>query len=198
MMKRLAFLMTIIFGAAWATVSWAETNNTLGLAAPIETSSAASETNAAAGSTHRAVVLPDGTLYDGDMRDGKPNGQGTLMTPLGTNQQGEWHDGQAYKVSGTWVMSDGTKEVGNWNYDGSRNGGTIKWPDGRQYKGDWKLVEGSPDLPDGLGTMTWPDGRQYVGHFHEGNRDGAGKMTYPGGKTEDGTWKNDVFQGIVK
>jgi hypothetical protein len=53
-------------------------------------------------------------------------------------------------------------------------------------------------LPDGTGAMTWPDGRQYAGHFRGGKMDGIGKMTWPDGRVEDGTWKQDAFQGSAK
>jgi hypothetical protein len=93
------------------------------------------------------------------------------------------------------VAPDGTKEVGTWNRDGTKCGGTITWKDGREYKGDWKITEGAPELPDGVGAMSWPDGRKYTGEFHDGNMDGTGKMTYPDGKIEDGLWKQGTFTG---
>ncbi|HUJ71715.1 MAG TPA: hypothetical protein VLZ30_05690, partial [Verrucomicrobiae bacterium] len=108
-------------------------------------------------------------------------------------QWGVWHDGNAYKLSGTWVAPDGTTEVGTWNLDGTPSGGTITWKDGRQYKGDWKLVEGAAELPDGMGEMNWPDGRKYVGQFHNGTMDGPGKMTFPDGNVQEGNWKQGRF-----
>ena len=63
------------------------------------------------------------------------------------------------------------------------------------YEGDWRVIEGAPERPDGTGTMTWPDGRTYTGHFLDGNMDGAGKMTYPDGKIEEGTWMQGKFMG---
>ena len=63
------------------------------------------------------------------------------------------------------------------------------------YKGDWKLIPNGIDLPDGVGTMTWPDGRVYVGEFRNGRMDGKGKMVNPRGITQDGLWKRDYFVG---
>ena len=93
------------------------------------------------------------------------------------------------------MFPDGTVEVGTWNYDGTVCGGTIIWKDGRQYKGDWKLSENAPELPNGHGEMTWPDGRKYVGQFRDGTMDGRGKMTYPNAKVEEGSWKDGKFVG---
>jgi hypothetical protein len=98
-------------------------------------------------------------------------------------------------MKGTDVWPDGTKYVGEWNWDGSKSGGTITWPDGRVYQGDWKIVEGKQDLPDGQGTLTWPDGRKYTGDFRDGKMQGFGKMIYPDGKVEEGAWRDDKFVG---
>jgi len=167
------------------------------------------------------IVLPDGSNYEGEISGGKPNGQGTgtwpdgktyvgefrngqaegagtVVEPNGTRQEGEWRGGAEYRVRGTWVAADGTKEEGTWNRDGTASGGTITWKDGRQYRGEWKLVPGMPESPDGAGEMRWPDGRQYVGQFHDGKMDGPGRMIYPGGKIEDGVWKQDTFTGAAK
>lgn len=149
--------------------------------------------------SHRGLVLlPDGMTYEGEMSEGKPNGQGTITAPNGTHQQGEWRDGSVYRLSGTWVAPDGTIEVGTWNRDGTPCGGTITWTDGRKYKGDWKVVEGALELPDGRGEMRWPDGRIYVGRFRDGTMEGMGKMTYPNGKIELGVWKQGKFVEAVQ
>jgi hypothetical protein len=141
------------------------------------------------------LMLPDGGIYVGELREGKPSGQGTIINPNGTNQRGEWRVGKEYRVSGTWVALDGTKEEGTWNTDGSQSGGTIIWKDGREYFGDWKLIDGAPEMPDGMGAMAWPDGRKYIGQFQDGKIDGTGKMTYPDGKIQEGVWKDGKFVG---
>jgi hypothetical protein len=148
--------------------------------------------------TEVKALLPDGSLYIGEMRDGKVNGRGSVISPDGTNQQGEWRDGQPYRVSGTWVAADGTREVGTWNADGTRSGGKVTWKDGRKYEGDWKVVPDGGELPDGTGTMAWPDGRQFVGQFYSGQPDGTGKMTYLDGKVENGLWKQGNFVGAAQ
>jgi len=160
------------------------------------------------------VTWPDGMKYVGEFRDGKMDGQGTLTWPQGrryvggfkddkcdgqgvetrpngTNLQEEWKDGQWYRVSGTLVYLDGTREVGTWNYDGTKSGGTITWKDGREYKGDWIVSDLGTEQPHGMGTMTWPDGRAYVGQFRYGKMEGKGRMTYSNGKVEDGVWREN-------
>ena len=89
-------------------------------------------------------------------------------------------------------------EAGTWNYDGTKNGGVIIWNDGRKYVGEWKVCEGAPDLPDGMGTMTWPDGGTYVGEFSDGTMNGTGKMIYPNRNVEDGSWRQGQFRGATQ
>jgi hypothetical protein len=211
MMKRLVFLVTVIFAAALlGLVAGCGKSNDQGPSAPVMVKDTgavtlAGGTNAPAGelrggrsSSPRSIVTPDGIVYEGEMKDGKPNGWGTLTDPRGSYQKGEWRNGVAYRITGTCVLPDGTKETGSWNNDGAICGGTIWYPDGRIYKGDWVIVEGKADLPFGMGAMTWPDGRQYTGYFVNGKMDGAGKMTYPDGRVEDGSWKQDTFAGPAK
>jgi hypothetical protein len=145
------------------------------------------------GTVRGKFSTPDGTTYVGEYRNKQPNGMGIMTDTRGRDQKGEWRNGIEYRVGGTWVGPDGTIEVGSWNRDGSPSTGTIWYKDGRIYKGTWKLAVGTPEIPDGMGTMTWPDGRQYVGQFHDGQMDGTGKMTYPDGKIEDGKWAQGKF-----
>jgi len=142
-----------------------------------------------------SFTLPDGTTYTGEYVNGLPQGDGTVTNPNGSNLHGKWVLGQPYRVKGTWVEPDGTREMGAWNGDGNPSGGIIEWKDGRRYDGPWKPMEDGPELPDGTGTMTWSDGRKYVGQFHDGKMQGTGKMTHPDGSVEEGFWVADKFIG---
>jgi hypothetical protein len=220
MMKRLVCLVTMIFAVALLGLvgGCGKLNDQEPAAhpAPATAKDAGAPTNGEAGSTgavrlaggaaalegelkaggtnaQQTIVSPDGTVYTGEVKDGKPEGWGTLTDARGTYQKGEWRNGAAYRISGTCVLADGTREEGTWNDDGTKCGGTIWFADKRIYKGDWVIVDGQPELPYGAGTMTWPDGRQYAGHFINGKLDGIGKMTYPDGRVEDGSWTQDAF-----
>lgn len=201
MMKRLGFLVTIIFtGALLGLVSGCGKLNDQEPApqlAPAAVGSTTASGNSETGA-QQTVVSPDGTVYQGGIKNGRPDGWGTLTDAKGTYQKGEWRNGTAYRVTGTCVFPDGTKEEGTWNGDGSKSGGTIWYADQRIYKGDWVVRDGRAEMPYGAGTMSWPDGRQYAGGFVNGKMDGVGKMTYPDGKVEDGTWKQDAFVGSGK
>jgi len=169
--------------ASWGQALWNGTNLQTFLRGGVQTDE-----------TGRAFFLSFGGLtYVGDVRNGKADGWGTMSGPTGINLYGQWRNGDPYILSGSITATNGTKETGTWNYDGSKCGGTINWADGRVYKGDWKLIPNGIDLPDGVGTMTWPDGRVYVGEFRNGRMDGKGKMVNPRGITQDGLWKRDYF-----
>ena len=78
--------------------------------------------------------------YEGQVENGKPNGQGTYTSP------------------------DGEKYVGRWK-DDKRNGqGTFTYPDGRKYVGEFKSGE-----RNGQGTETYPDGSKYIGEWRNGD-----------------------------
>jgi len=54
--------------------------------------------------------------------------------------------------------------------------GTITYPNGRKYVGEWK-----DGLPNGQGTDIFPDGKMYVGQYKDGEFHGQGTLTSPDG-----------------
>ena len=78
-------------------------------------------------------------LYEGEIRNGVPNGHGTT------------------------TYHEGTKYVGEWK-NGMRNGQGIETqPTGYIYVGVWKNGK-----RDGQGTITYSDGDKFVGEFKDG------------------------------
>ena len=75
--------------------------------------------------------------YVGEIKNGKPNGHGTLTKPEGSKYVGEFKDGK-YHGQGTLTLTNGTRYEGEWK-DGFVNGqGTFTWSDGRKYLGEYK------------------------------------------------------------
>ena len=73
--------------------------------------------------------------------------------------------------------------------NGMREGrGTITWPDGSMYVGQWQN-----DRKHGRGIQTEVDGSQYDGMFQNGYKHGMG-ATIEDGVRQKGKWINDVFQ----
>ena len=94
--------------------------------------------------------------------------------------------------------------------------GSLTFPDGRQYDGEFKdgLFDGNgvithldgekyvgefkDDIANGQGTNTFLDGQKYVGTFKDGKRNGQGTITLPGGDKYVGEFEDDLpnDQGI--
>ena len=79
--------------------------------------------------------------YFGEIKNGKPNGRGTLSIPNGDKYEGEWKDGK-YNGQGTYTLIDGNRFEGEWK-DGKpwnltiadKNGNIIrKWENGKEIK----------------------------------------------------------------
>ena len=75
--------------------------------------------------------------YEGEIENGKPNGQGKWNLPNGNKYEGEWKDGKEHG-QGTYTFSGGNKYEGEWK-DGNYHGqGTFTYPDGRKMVGKWR------------------------------------------------------------
>jgi len=82
---------------------------------------------------------PDGSRYQGEMQDGKREGEGVL------------------------IRADGTKYKGQWKNNVPEGLGTIIWPDGSQFKGYWKSGK-----RHGKGVEISPGGNKIEGIWEEG------------------------------
>ena len=51
--------------------------------------------------------------YQGQVKDGKPNGLGVIIYTNGSKYVGGWENGK-YQGQGTFTKPDGTKYVGSW------------------------------------------------------------------------------------
>ena len=149
--------------------------------------------------------------YEGEFKDGLPNGQGTLTLPDGARYEGDFKDGVRHG-QGIEVSPDGTKYKGDFT-DGVRHGqGTLTTPGGKKYEGqfwegeplgqgiltltDGRRYEGDFDgLRHGQGALTLPNGTKYVGEFWEGEPLGQGTLTLPDGTRYEGDFKDGVRHG---
>ena len=104
--------------------------------------------------------FPDGSMYFGEMRDGKANGQGLLNWPnSGEKYFGDFIDDKRHG-KGTMTYANNKKYVGPFK-DGKESGeGMTTWPDGTTYAGDFSQ--------NGLGTKTSLDGSTMKGAFVNG------------------------------
>ena len=58
-------------------------------------------------------VFGQSSKYEGEIKNGLPNGQGTYSFPNGDKYVGEWKDG-IYHGQGTLTLSNGNKYVGEY------------------------------------------------------------------------------------
>ena len=108
---------------------------------------------------HETLTLANGSSYEGEHRNGKPDGYG-LQT---------WLDGKRFK-------------------GGFRNGvphgsGTMAWPDGNRLDSRWRKGRSY-----GVGTMTLKDGTWYRGEFRFGREHGKWIATAPDGRQLVSRW----------
>lgn len=68
--------------------------------------------------------------------------------------------------------------------------GTLKWPDGTIYSGDW--IE---DRATGKGLLKFPNGDTYEGDFVENKFEGVGKYVNSKGVAYEGEWQENVQSG---
>ena len=75
-------------------------------------------------------------VYKGDVKNGKPHGQGTETLSDGRKYEGEWKDGK-YHGQGTLTHPNGEKYVGKFK-KGKRHGqGIHTYPNGEKYEGEY-------------------------------------------------------------
>lgn len=140
------------------------------------------------------VNLPnhEGWRYEGEMRHGLFNGQGTFHGPGGVTASGVFHDA---RIDGPIIISieGGFRYEGGWKIDHKEGYGVETLPDGRRYEGDWRNGQ-----KDGHGTMVWPSGNRYVGEWREGRETGTGILTYYTGQKYEGDFVNGIPNGHGK
>lgn len=136
------------------------------------------------------IKYDDGSVYTGEVLNGKRHGKGKLVWPSGDVYEGDWKDDKR-NGKGTLIWGKDSQWVGDiyeGDYvNGLRHGtGSYYYSSGSVYEGEWKNGEQS-----GKGTFTWPDGSRYEGDYLGGKYHGTGKFTW--GK--DTKWAGDVYDG---
>ena len=138
---------------------------------------------------HGNYLLPDGTRYVGNFKDGNFNGQGTKTWPSGKKYVGEWKNGKKHG-HGVFSWLGGHKYVGQWKDDEKHGTGIYTWPSGEKYVGQYKN-----DKKHGTGTLIWPSGSKYVGQYKDGKQHGTGTLIWSSGDKYVGAYENGRESG---
>ena len=115
------------------------------------------------------VFLPNGDIYEGEIKDSKYNGKGKLISANGEIYEGDFINGEKTGY------------------------GKITFPDETIYEGNLNKGEF-----EGNGKMTWNNGYEYTGEFKGFSLNGKGKLLEKNGDVYEGDFENNLFHGQGK
>ena len=161
--------------------------------------------------------------YEGPMKDGIREGDGTLTWPGRTFYKGGFHAGLRHGY-GHYQLAEpiratkdrpgnpGRSYTGSWR-NGQRHGqGKEVWPNGDVLEGHFRNGKASgpgtlitrsgsyegqflDGMRCGKGTFEWHNGAVYEGEWKNGIRNGHGSLCSPEGRKYEGEWKNGDMDG---
>ena len=161
------------------------------------------------------LVYANGDVYEGEIRNYLPNGQGVYTTAYGEVIDGEFSDGIAdgycYVKLTSGNRYEGLIHEGEWDengtltlvYDDAEDTPQGKFVNSRfegevtySYRSGANYVGGYQNgLPHGIGSMTYANGDVYEGEFFEGEIDGRGKYTFADGSYYEGAFEKALPNG---
>lgn len=136
------------------------------------------------------VLLDDGSLYMGQIRDSLFNGEGICIYPDGTVYQGGWTNG-LWNGQGILVYPDGDIYKGSFRNHIKEGKGTYVYRSGARYDGEWK-----DDMFNGNGKLRFEDGGYYDGAWKNDMKHGYGRLQTYYGQSFTGYFYNDEFLGL--
>ena len=137
------------------------------------------------------VFNEDGSFYEGEYKNGKPNGHGSMTSEDNkTIYDGEWKNGKKDGI-GKLIISD------KYNYSGpfekdyiSGTGDVLCDNQGNIYDGDFEKGKFH-----GYGHYKMSNGDTYIGEFKDGLFNGKGQFSDKDGNLFDGEFKNGKKEG---
>ena len=136
--------------------------------------------------SYEKLTFEDGSVYEGETADGKPNGKGKLTSLNGRIiYEGEWI-GYQYHGKGKLFYADGEYYKGDWSHVQNTPRGHFASA-GDIYEGDF-----SYSLPNGKGKFTFANGEVYEGGFIRGTFTDKGKMIYANGDIYEGDFSYNL------
>nr|CBA27420.1 hypothetical protein Csp_A02190 [Curvibacter putative symbiont of Hydra magnipapillata] len=142
--------------------------------------------NFAAGLPHGNGKLEyDGTIYTGDFIEGRATGIGTITSPSRVVYFGEVRDGKP-SGNGKLTFTDGTTIAGTFSSNKPLTIGTIDSPKGYRYEGELDNYK-----PSGRGKLFNPMGSTFIGDFKNGRPIGMGVVETKAGERIEVTAINE-------
>ena len=139
-----------------------------------------------------AMTLNNGNKYDGEWKNGMPDGNVTSTFASGSKYVGEYKEGKK-NGQGTYTFSNGDKYTGGFK-DGKYHGlGTETFDKGLKYVGEYR-----DDKRNGNFIVKYANGNKYVGEYKDGKKNGQGTVTFADGLIKQGTWKDGKFLNFQK
>lgn len=129
-------------------------------------------------------------MYEGEFKDGKMEGMGTIDYGGGEKYTGQFSAGKE-NGKGMYYYSDGRSE--NVEYV---NGTKVRIPttvDMKPAPADTSCIEG--DCVNGIGTYVFKSGNKYEGQWRNCKREGWGRVTFSNGDVYEGDFFDNEFHG---
>ena len=160
------------------------------------------------------VFMEDGSVYEGEYKNGKPNGKGSMTSyDNKTIYDGDWVNGKR-EGNGKLIVSDEYNYTGPFENDQfAGSGGVLCDNKGNIYEGDfekgkfegyghYKMSNGDTYIGEfkegifhGKGQYNDKEGNVFDGEFKNGKKDGEGVLIKKDGEKLEGKFKNDAFLG---
>lgn len=142
---------------------------------------------------HTKVTYPDGSIYEGEFRNDKFNGNGILITKE-FRYEGGFLNGKKNGKGKIEYIAEGQvyeKYEGNFINDYKDGYGIEILENGTCYKGNF-----SKGKKEGQGRMYLENGCEYIGEFNNDLIEGIGFFKWNKNKTYNGEWKNNCINGM--
>ena len=135
------------------------------------------------------IIYANGTKYEGSFKNDFHDGFGKLIQLNGETYEGEWKKGKI-NGKGMRIHANGNKYIGNY-VNNVRNGeGHLIFVNGESYKGNF--LNGKAN---GIGVFKFKNGNVYEGEFKDNLIMGKGSLTLKNGDKYIGFFTNGVING---